>query len=132
MKPRLLLLLIWLTTLARMSSAGVLAPTGIANTFDGANRLYEEGKYTDAVRAYQTLVQSGTVSPALYFNFGNALFKSGQIGRAIAAYRQAALLTPRDPDVRANLQFARNQVQGPTLRAGRWERWLGRLSLNEW
>ena len=35
-------------------------------------------------------------------------------------------------DVRANLQFARNQVQGPTRRPGRVEGWLGTLSLNEW
>jgi hypothetical protein len=34
--------------------------------------------------------------------------------------------------VRANLQFARNQVQGPTLRANRFELWLNALSLNEW
>jgi hypothetical protein len=54
------------------------------------------------------------------------------MGRAIAAFRQAAQLTPRDPDVRANLQFARNQVQGPTLPAGLWVRWLGKLTLNEW
>ena len=41
-------------------------------------------------------------------------------------------LTPRDPDLRANLQFARNQTQGPTLPPSRWQRWLGRLTLNEW
>ena len=74
----------------------------------------------------------GQISPALYFNLGNAWFKAGQIGRAIAAYRRAEQLAPRDPDVRANIQFARNQVQGPTLPANPWRRWLGQLSLNEW
>ena len=34
--------------------------------------------------------------------------------------------------MRANLQFARNQVQGPTLPPSRWQRWLGRVTLNEW
>ena len=34
--------------------------------------------------------------------------------------------------MRANLQFARNQVQGPTLSPSRWQRWLVRLTLNEW
>jgi len=132
MKPRLNLLLIWLATLVGMSSASLFAASDVSGAFDAANKLYEEGKYADAAGTYQMLVKSGSVSPALYFNLGNALFKSSQIGRAIAAYRQAAQLTPRDPDVRANLQFARNQVQGPTLRASRWERWLGTLSLNEW
>jgi tetratricopeptide (TPR) repeat protein len=100
--------------------------------FESANKLYEEGKFAEAASAYAGLLRSNQASAALYFNLGNAFFKSGQIGRAIAAYRQAAQITPRDPDVRANLQFARNQTQGPTLLPNRWQRWLGRLTLNEW
>jgi len=103
-----------------------------AAAFDAANRLYEEGKFAQAVSAYEKLAQAGQVSAALYFNLGNAFFKSGQIGRAIAAYRQAQEITPRDPDLRANLQFARNQTPSPTLLPSRWQRWLGRLTLNEW
>ena len=104
----------------------------VSSAFDAANRLYEQSKFAEAASAYEKLAQNGAVSPALYFNLGNAFFKSSQVGRAIAAYRQAERMTPRDPDVRANLQFARNQVQGPTLRPGRWERLLGTLTLNEW
>jgi tetratricopeptide (TPR) repeat protein len=109
-----------------------VAAASESTTFDAANKLYYEGKFAEASSAYDKLIQSGQRSAALYFNLGNAYFKSGQIGRAIACYRQAQLLTPRDPDVRANLQFARNQVQGPTLPTTTWQRWLGRLSLNEW
>ncbi len=101
-------------------------------SFDAANRLYEQGKFSDATSAYETLIQAGSVSPALYFNLGNARFKAAQVGHAIAAYRQAEKLSPRDPDIRANLQFARNQVQGPTLPPGRSARWLASLTLNEW
>jgi tetratricopeptide (TPR) repeat protein len=100
--------------------------------FELANKLYEEGKFAEAATAYEKLAQSGQASAALCFNLGNAFFKSGQIGRAIAAYRQAEQLAPRDPDLRANLQFARNQTQAPTLSPGRWQRWLGRLTVNEW
>jgi tetratricopeptide (TPR) repeat protein len=100
--------------------------------FDAANKLYEQGKFAAAAAAYEKLAQSGEVSEALYFNLGNAWFKSGQIGRAIAAYREAQRIAPRDPDLRANLQFARNQTPRPTLSPSRWQRWLGRLTLNEW
>src|SRR5208337_1300274 len=100
--------------------------------FDAANRLYEQGKYSEAAAAYQKLVQAGQVSAALYFNLGNACFKAGTLGRALAAYRQAEALAPRDPDLRANIQFARDQAQGPTLALSRWQKVLGRLSLNEW
>jgi tetratricopeptide (TPR) repeat protein len=105
---------------------------GVDKGFDAANKLYEEGKFQEAAAAYEGLVKSGQKSAAIYFNLGNANFKSGRIGRAIAAYRHAEVMTPRDPDVRANLQFARNQVSGPTLLTGRWQRVLGKLTLNEW
>jgi tetratricopeptide (TPR) repeat protein len=107
----------------------------IPTEFNAANKLYAEGKFAEAADAYKKTLQSGAAAPALYFNYGNAEFKSGNFGRAIAAYRQAAQLTPRDAEVRANLDFARNQVQGPTLRESRWSRtagWLGLLTLNEW
>ena len=80
------------------------------------------------------MAQSGLVSPALYFNLGNACLKAGQIGKAIRAYRQAENLAPRDPDIRANLQIARSQAgaNNPALPGTRWTRWVGRLTLNEW
>jgi tetratricopeptide (TPR) repeat protein len=125
---RLLLFVVLLAALFPLCARADLS----TSAFESANKLYEEGKFTEAAAAYQGLVQSGQVSASLYFNLGNAWFKSGQIGRAIAAYRQAEQITPRDPDLRANLQFARNQTQSPTLSPGRWQRWLGRLTLNEW
>jgi tetratricopeptide (TPR) repeat protein len=125
---RLGCLFVVLLALEAMAAPAELSPAA----FQAANKLYEEGKYPDAAAAYEKLIQGGRASAALYFNLGNAFFKSSQIGRAIAAYRQAERLKPRDPDVRANLQFARNQVQGPTLPLGRWQRWLARLSLDEW
>jgi tetratricopeptide (TPR) repeat protein len=100
--------------------------------FDAANKLYEEGKFSEAAAAYGKLVQSGTVSSAVYFNLGNAFFKSGQLGEALAAYRDAEWISPRDPEVRGNLQFVRGQVQGPTLPTGDAQRWLAALTINEW
>jgi len=101
-------------------------------SFDAANKLYYASKFPDAVAAYENILYSGQKSVALYYNLGNAYFKSGQIGKAIALYRQAQKINPRDPDIRANLQFARNQIQGPTLALSHGERFLGKLTLNEW
>ena len=94
----------------------------ISAEFNAANKLYAEGKFAEAAGTYEKILRFEAISPALYFNYGNAEFKSGNFGRAIAAYRQAAQLTPRDAEVRANLEFARNQVQGPTLRESRWRK----------
>jgi tetratricopeptide (TPR) repeat protein len=100
--------------------------------FDAANRLYEEGKYAEAAAAYEQLSQTNPGSAALLFNRGNAFFKAGQVGRAIVAYREAQAIAPRDPDIRANLRFARDRVRGPTLAISRLDQWLGRMTLNEW
>lgn len=115
-----------------MAASLQAADTPVLLSFDAANKLYEEGKFPEAASAYQQFLKSGQASAAVYYNLGNAFFKAGQIGRAIASYHQAEQITPRDPDVRANLQFARNQVQGPTFAIPGWKRWLNRLSLNEW
>jgi tetratricopeptide (TPR) repeat protein len=111
---------------------GALAASAQTQDFEVANKLYYEGKFADAAAAYQKLLATAPRSPVLYFNLGNAFFKSGQIGRAVLAYRQAEKLSPRDPDVRANLQFAHNQVQGPTLKPDRYFGWLNHFTVNEW
>jgi tetratricopeptide (TPR) repeat protein len=104
----------------------------VTSAFDSANKLYYSGKFLEAVAAYENILYSGQKSVALYYNLGNAYFKSGQVGKAISVYREAEKLNPRDPDIRANLQFARNQIQGPTVAPSRGERLLGKLTLNEW
>jgi len=99
--------------------------------FSAANELYARGEFANATTAYAKILQTGGQSPALLFNYGNAEFKAGHLGHAIAAYRKAALLAPRDVELRANLAFVRNHVQGATVRQSRWSNWVGTLTLNE-
>jgi len=99
--------------------------------FASANELYAKGKFADAAAGYEKILQTGRQSPALLFNDANAEFKAGHLGNAIAAYRQAELLAPRDAELRANLAFVRNQVQAAALRERRWQNWVGTLTLNE-
>jgi tetratricopeptide (TPR) repeat protein len=112
--------------------AGNILAADVATDFAAANKLYAEGKFADAANAYETILQNGAQSPALLFNCGNAEFKAGNLGKAIAAFRRAELLAPRDAEIRANLDFVRNQVQGATVRESRGQNLLGQLSLNDW
>lgn len=112
--------------------AGTLLASDAASDFADANHFYSDGKFVEAAKTYQSILDSGVVSPNLLFDYGNAEFKSGNLGPAIAAYRRAALLAPRDADIRANLDFARNQVQGDTVPESHWDALLGVLTLNEW
>jgi tetratricopeptide (TPR) repeat protein len=111
--------------------AGNIFAADVAADFTAANKLYAEGKFPDAAAAYEKILQTGAQSAALLFNDANAEFKSGHLGKAIAAYRQAEQLSPRDAELRANLAFVRNQVQGVTVRESRWQNLAGTLTLNE-
>lgn len=124
---QILLILFVALTVPPDSPAAAVEPA-----FEAANKLYEEGRFSEAATAYEAILAADGISAALYFNLGNAHFKAGQLGRAIAAYQKARRLDPRDPDITANLQFARNQRQGPSISASAFQRWLGKLSLSEW
>jgi len=101
--------------------------------FEQANKLYEQGKFKEAARAYEALADRGIESPTIYFNLGNAWYKAGQNGRAIAAYLHAERLAPRDPNIRFNLGFVRNKVNdGKTGTGTILQRALRHFSLNEW
>ncbi len=109
------------------------AATQAIVAFDAANKLYEQGKFPEAARSYQQILDGGARSAALYFNLGNAWFKAGQNGRAIAAFRQAERLSPRDPNVQFNLAFARKRVtSGEPPADPLLQRLLAGLTLDEW
>ena len=120
-----------LVLLASLLLAGDLFAADVTADFSAANRLYAEGKFPDAASAYGKILQTGAQSPSLLFNAGNAEFKSGHLGKAVTAYLRAAQMSPRDAELRANLAFVRNQVQGATVRESRWQNWVGTLTLNE-
>lgn len=107
-------------------------PAAEQSSFDAANVLYEQGRYASAATMYADLIASGKATTATYFNLGNAWYKAGKLGKAIQAYRKAEQLAPGDPDIRANLTFAREQRKGPSLVPGRLEQGLRNLSLDGW
>jgi hypothetical protein len=80
--------------------------------FEEANALYAEKRFEEASEIYSGLADEGVESPELYYNLGNAFYKSGKIGRAIQFYEKAKRLLPRDRDVLDNLSFARKRVAG--------------------
>jgi tetratricopeptide (TPR) repeat protein len=118
---RLLLILVCVLGLA--AAAAAQSP---AETLAEARAAYDRGDFTAAVAAFQTLLGQGLESPELYYDLGNAEFKAGQLGRAIAAYRQALRRDPQDEDIRYNLNFARSYVRQPADRSGPLARAAGK------
>ena len=75
--------------------------------YNQANQTYEQEDYYKAIELYEQAVLN-TNNGYLYYNLGNAYYKSGQIGKALLNYNRARFLTPRDQDINANIQFLRN------------------------
>ena len=76
-------------------------------TLEQGNELFNSGKFTEASDIYQTLIDQDGANASLLYNLGNSQYRAGDYGRAILSYERAKLLTPRDPDLHANLELAR-------------------------
>lgn len=78
--------------------------------FKGANTHYNEGKYSEAIDGYKSILDNGVHSAELYFNLGNAHYKLNNIGPSIFYYEKALLLEPNDEDIKNNLVYAQNMT----------------------
>ena len=63
----------------------------VDTTFLKANQLYQEGKYELAAELYLSYEERGLQSSELYFNAGNAFFRSNKLGKARLFYEKALL-----------------------------------------
>jgi tetratricopeptide (TPR) repeat protein len=83
--------------------------------FAKANDEYGKGQFEDAIRDYEGLTRSGQWSGALFYNLGNAYFRTGNFGRAILNYERALALEPNHPEATANLVLARDEARALEL-----------------
>lgn len=103
-----------------------------------ANLLYANEMYEDAARLYQQVKDSGYVAPELYYNLGNAYFKSHDIAHAILNYERALLLDPGNEDAKYNLDLAQTYVTDkievlPGFFLVQWYHWfLDRFTPDGW
>ena len=80
-----------------------------AITKQNADDEYKKGNYQQAIKDYEELLKNG-VSASLYYNLGNAYFRTDNVTKAIIAYERAHQLQPGDEDINFNLQFARSKT----------------------
>ena len=95
-----------------------------ADRFEKANEEYAAGRYKEAIALYSDVAQSGNVSATLFYNLGNAWFRSGDMGQAILNYQRALALEPQHPEAQANLRVARDKARALELRSRWWERFV--------
>ena len=88
----------------------LLFPLGThAVTKADADSAYVRGEYQQAIIHYEELLKQGA-SADLYYNLGNAYYRTENITRAVLNYERALLLAPGDRDIRFNLQMARSKT----------------------
>ena len=85
-----------------------------ADLLGRGNAAYEAGDYAQALLLYDSAAQH-VQNADIFYNRGNARFKLGQVGRAIADYNRAYALAPQDKSIRYNLAFARQYRPDKTL-----------------
>lgn len=70
-----------------------------------ADALYQKS----ALRLERIIREGGIENGKLYYNIGNAYFRTGDLGRAILNYLRAEQFIPQDENLQQNLQFARQR-----------------------
>lgn len=76
-----------------------------------ANKAYTDGEFQKAVDQYEKLVKSGLIAAELYYNLGNAYYRTGDYKSAILNYERAKKLDPNNENIDINLEFCQKFVQ---------------------
>ncbi len=78
--------------------------------FNQANKAYKDNDFELAIEKYNQIVESEYHSAELYYNIGNAYFKQKDYPKAILYYQKASKLSPRDEDIKHNIEYANQFV----------------------
>ena len=101
MKKLSILLVVCLISSVQLVSAATKAE---------ADQAYQENKFTDAITAYEAILETEGESADIYYNLGNCYYKTKNIAKAVLNYERAWLLKPGDADIRFNLELARSKT----------------------
>ena len=91
-------------------STTIISATQAEHLFNRANNFYKKEAYDSAAFYYEEALNQGCVNSSLYYNTGNSYFRLGKIGKAILNFERGYRLKPNDPDIKANLLFARKNI----------------------
>lgn len=86
-----------------MASLAIFGTTIFNDAFDRANAAYLQDDYQTAINGYEQLVSDGVESADLFYNLGNAYYRAGQLGPAVANYERALYLRPGYDTAERNL-----------------------------
>jgi tetratricopeptide (TPR) repeat protein len=100
--------------------------------FGKANQEFAQGHFKEAIAGYESLVRAGQWNANLFYDLGNAYFRTRDFGRAILNYERALALDNHHPEATANLQIARDEARALELPPKKVERYLQFASINQY
>jgi tetratricopeptide (TPR) repeat protein len=100
--------------------------------FAKANEAFAQGHLKDAISHYEALIRGGQWSANVFYDLGNAYFRTGDFGRAILNYERALTLERHHPEATANLQIACDEAHALELQPSWPERYLQFASINQY
>jgi tetratricopeptide (TPR) repeat protein len=100
--------------------------------FAKGNQEYAQGNFKEAINNYEAVVHAGHWNANLFYDLGNAYFRTHDFGRAILNYERALALDNHHPEATANLQIARDEARALELQPTKLERYLQFASVNQY
>jgi tetratricopeptide (TPR) repeat protein len=100
--------------------------------FAKANQEFAQGNFKEATSGYEALIRAGQWSANVFYDLGNAYFRTGDFGRAILNYERALALERHHPEATANLQIARDEAHALEIQPGSLERYFQFASINQY
>lgn len=111
------LILIFFGLTAVLSKPGQARAAGSELPVDYAMSLYAEGnllyqreKYEEAIGCYRQILSLPYEAWEVYYNLGNAYYKTGAYSQAILAYERAGRIKPGQADIQQNLALCRTKI----------------------
>lgn len=75
-----------------------------------ADTAYTKADYNTALRLYKEAADSLGTGAELYYNLGNAYYRTGNIAQAIIAYERALKIAPSFSEAKENLDFVNSKI----------------------
>src|SRR5213595_3195322 len=122
----------YLIALFFCASSAVSAIAQSEAEFAKANQEYAQGHFKEAISGYEALVRAGQWSANLFYDLGNAYFRTGDFGHAILNYERALALEQHHPEAAANLQIARDEARALEMQQSWPERYLQFANVNQY
>ncbi len=83
---------------------------GISQFYKNGMDAYKNGQYDLAIQEFESILSKNWDSPELYYNLGNAFFRSGKTAGAVWAFESCLKLSPSHSDAQYNLKLANLKV----------------------